>query len=392
MSVGRVLTALLVVFSVTAGVHYYLWARLVRDAGWAEPWTRVAGILLAVLGLSLPAALVAPRVFGRGLASPIAWVGYVWMGAMFFFFVVVAGTDLVVLVVRALASLSGSPPPDEERRRVVARALAGLVGLVAGGASVAALATALRPVGVKKVQVPTARLPAALRGFRIVQMSDIHVGPTLGRAFVEDLVAKCNAQKPDVVAITGDLVDGSVAELGSAVEPLRNLVARHGVFFVTGNHEYYSGADEWIAFLRGLGVTVLRNERVALTQDGVTLQLAGVDDWTARGFGGDHGADLEKALRGWDGLDALVLLAHQPKAALEAAKRGVSLQLSGHTHGGQLFPFNFLVRLQQPFVLGLHMLEQTRIYVSPGTGYWGPPMRLGFPAEITHLELVPAMA
>ena len=242
------------------------------------------------------------------------------------------------------------------------------------------------------------RLPHGMSGYTIVQLSDVHVGPTIGLDFIEQLVATTNALSPDLVVITGDLVDGSVQELGALVAPLAKLRARDGVYFVTGNHEYYSGADSWIKQLKALGVRVLRNERVAIraashdgSQNGEGFDLAGVDDWTAHTFGNGHGMDLDRALSGRDQERVLVLLAHQPKAIFQAARAGVDLQLSGHTHGGQLFPFNFLVRLQQPYVDGLHAHGDTLIYVSRGTGYWGPPMRVGAPAEVTHLELVRAV-
>ncbi len=246
----------------------------------------------------------------------------------------------------------------------------------------------LRAVAIRRVIVPLTKLPRSLSGYSIVQLTDIHVGPTIGRAFIEQLVRKTNAASPDLIVITGDLVDGSVEELGPLVEPLRGLRAPDGVFFVTGNHEYYSGADAWIAFVESLGIRVLRNERLALRDGGAGgLDLAGVDDWGAKELLLHHGPDLPKALAGRDEARAVVLLAHQPKAVVEAAEKGVDLVLSGHTHGGQMFPFNYLVSLQQPFVEGLHRVDGTQIYVSRGTGYWGPPMRLGAPAEITHLVL-----
>jgi predicted MPP superfamily phosphohydrolase len=212
----------------------------------------------------------------------------------------------------------------------------------------------------------------------------VHVGPTLGREFIEELVARTNAENPDIVAITGDLVDGSVEQLREHVAPLAKLRAKHGVYFVTGNHEYYSGVDEWIGELGRIGVKVLRNERVSLA-DG--LDLAGVDDHSAKQMRDDHGPDLGRALAGRDTSRALVLLAHQPRAIHEAAKHGVDLQLSGHTHGGQIWPWNFMVRLQQPYVAGLVKHGDTQLYVSSGTGYWGPPMRLGTTPEITKIVL-----
>ena len=193
--------------------------------------------------------------------------------------------------------------------------------------------------------------------------------------------------QPDIIAITGDLVDGSTKDLGPEVEGLRELQARYGVFFVTGNHEYYSGVDDWLSFLPTLGIRVLRNERVEVEHQGATLDIAGVDDWTAHHFGPKHGADLDSALQGRNTNRPLILLAHQPRQFADAARRGVDLQLSGHTHGGQIFPFNFIVDAVEPHLLGLHQKENSMLYVSKGTGYWGPPMRLFIPAEITEIEL-----
>jgi hypothetical protein len=215
----------------------------------------------------------------------------------------------------------------------------------------------------------------------------MHVGPTIGRAFVEDVVREANALVPDMIVITGDLVDGTVEQLRDLVAPLRDLRAPDGVFFVTGNHEYYSGADAWIAHLRTLGIRILRNERVAIRD---LFDLAGVDDARSRGMAPGHGQDVPRALAGRDASRPVVLLAHQPKALKDAVPAGVDLQLSGHVHGGQMVPFNWLARLDQPVVAGLHRIEKTWVYVSTGTGYWGPPMRVGPGAEVTRIELVVA--
>jgi uncharacterized protein len=220
-----------------------------------------------------------------------------------------------------------------------------------------------------------------------VQLSDVHIGPTIDGAWLRGIVDRVNALEPDMVAITGDLVDGSVAELAAHVAPLADLRAKHGVYFVTGNHEYYSGVDAWIEELERLGVRVLRNERVEIGDGDAVFDLAGIDDHRAKDFGRGHGADLEKATAGRDESRELVLLAHQPKQVVEAAKKGVGLQLSGHTHGGQIFPWGIFVWLDQRFVAGLDRLGDTQVYTSRGTGYWGPPMRVGAPAEITELCL-----
>jgi predicted MPP superfamily phosphohydrolase len=268
---------------------------------------------------------------------------------------------------------------DPERRLLLQRLLGGAAAAVATGLGLYAYRQGTGRVAVKEVEVKLPKLPAALDGFVIAQLTDVHVGPTIGRAFIEEIVRTTNALRPDVVAITGDLVDGSVTELGESVAPLAELSPRHGTFFVTGNHEYYAGVDEWMAHLPSLGIKVLRNERVSIGGE-AGFDLAGIDDYHAR-------PDLGRALAGRDASRALVLLAHQPKAVLEAAMHGVGLQLSGHTHGGQIWPWGYAVRLQQPYVAGLARHGDTTLYVSRGTGYWGPPMRLNAPAEITRITL-----
>lgn len=389
MSVGRLLAFFGVVFTVSSAIHYYLWARLVRDVAWPAPHGRTLGWLLALLAVVVPLSIPLSRYLPREVASPIYWVLFTWLGLMFLLFALLVPADLLRGIAWIIERLAGGPV-DPERRLFLARVFGGVVGVGALGLGGYGLFSVLRPIEVKPVRVALSELPAALSGFVIAQITDVHVGPTIGRAFIEELVDKTNAMQPDIVAITGDLVDGSVETLGPLVAPLARLKARHGVYFVTGNHEYFSGADAWVRHLESLGIKVLRNERVSIDRDGVGLDLAGVDDPTGGNFLPDHGPDLARALAGRDTARPLILLAHQPKAIHEAAAHGVALQISGHTHGGQIFPFGLLVPLQQPYVAGLHRHRDTAIYVSRGTGYWGPPMRVGAPAELTRLELVRA--
>jgi predicted MPP superfamily phosphohydrolase len=392
MSLSRLLVFLCVVVGADALMHYALWARLVRDPGFSVGWTRALTIALVLLALLPVAAMTATRLAPRAVVSPLAWVAMTWLGLLFFAVVLLGVVDVgrgaLWLVRRTVAAAATAAPLDPGRREAISRLFAGAVATTVLGLGGWSLFEGLRAVALKRVLVPLSKLPRTLSGYKIVQLTDIHVGPTIGREFIEQIVRKTNAASPDLIVITGDLVDGTVEQLGALVEPLRQLRAPDGVFFVTGNHEYYSGADEWIAHLETLGIRVLRNEHLRLRDGGEGgLDLAGVDDWTAKQMLPHHGPDLPKALAGRDEARALVLLAHQPKAIVEAAQRGVDLVLSGHTHGGQLFPFMYLVALQQPYVDGLHRHEGTAIYVSRGTGYWGPPMRLGAPAEITLLEL-----
>jgi predicted MPP superfamily phosphohydrolase len=388
MPVSRLFTFIAIALSLLAGIHYYLWARLVRDPRWAAPWGMIGGTLLSLLALSIPLSLIVGR--GRGdLRRGLAFGGYVWLGVMFLFLTVVFSTDLLRLLAALGRRIAAVQPFDLQRRTLLARVTAGATGLLVSGLAAVALRSVRRPVDVRKVSVRLDRLPRGQDGFRIVQLTDLHVGPTIGRAFIEEIVARTNALTPDLIAITGDLVDGTVADLAPAIEPLTKLRAPHGVYFVTGNHEYFSGAEAWLSELNRIGIRVLRNERVAIGNGTDAFDLAGVDDRSATHYGGlPPGEALARALAGRDQSREVVLLAHQPRTLLDADQFDIGLQLSGHTHGGQMWPFNFVVRLQQPFVAGLHRRGNSQIYVSCGTGYWGPPMRLGAPAEITEIRLL----
>ncbi|UQA38184.1 metallophosphoesterase [Streptomyces cavourensis] len=265
--------------------------------------------------------------------------------------------------------------------------------VVGGAAAAAGLATVgygtanvLSGPTVKRVTVPLAKLPRAAHGFRIAVVSDIHIGPILGRAHTRRIVDTINSTSPDLVAVVGDLVDGSVADLGSAAEPLAGLRARHGSFFVTGNHEYFSGAEQWVNHVRELGLIPLENARVETGG----FDLAGVNDIAGETEG--QGPDFGRALGDRDRSRAAVLLAHQPVVIHDAVRHGVDLQLSGHTHGGQLWPGNYLAELANPTVAGLERYGDTQLFVSRGAGAWGPPVRVGAPADITVVELASRQA
>ncbi len=381
MSVGRMIFALVVMTTITASLHGYIWVRLVRDAAWGPPWGRILTGTVLALAILVPVAFVGMRWLPRALNAPLAWGAYVWLGLLLYLFLLTVMSD----VGRGAAAIAGALPADPDRRRWLARTIAASIGTASGLLGLEGAVAVARGFEVKRVRVPLARLPKQASGYSIVQISDVHVGPTIGRGFVEQVVGAANALSPDMMVITGDLVDGTVDQLRALVEPLRDLRARDGVYFVTGNHEYYSGADEWIEHLESLGIRVLRNERVAIRD---AFDLAGVDDTSAHRMLPGHGQDVARALAGRDPSRAVVLLAHQPKAVRDAERADVDLQLSGHAHGGQLVPFNWLVLLDQPFVAGLHLVANTWIYVNTGTGYWGPPMRVGTRAELTHLELI----
>jgi uncharacterized protein len=305
----------------------------------------------------------------------------------------VVAADLVRVANRWLARMrrrqeSDLLPSDPSRRAV----LGGMVnfGMVGTAASLAGVgfAQARSLPEVVEIEVPIEGLPEAAEGFRIVQLTDVHIGPTIRRDFLEQVVELTNGLEPDLVAITGDLVDGYVPQLAEHVAPLSRLRARHGSFFVTGNHEYYWDGPAWCEEVQRLGLTVLCNEHRVIEHEGARLLVAGATDVQAgRGVPG-HASDPATAREGAPPCDVDILLAHQPRSIYAAAKAGYDLQISGHTHGGQYFPTNLLVHLVQPYVAGLHLHERTLIYVSRGTGYWGPPMRVGAPHEITLLRLV----
>jgi predicted MPP superfamily phosphohydrolase len=376
-----------IVLTITGALHYYLWARLVRDAGLPTWLHRSLTGVAVLLYLSFPITFWLSRALPPHDGQTLLLVLWSWLGFLFLLFVLLVIADVGRLAYFGVSRVALGAPVDAERRQTLARLLAGGVALAGFGLGVVGVVDALTRLLVKEVRIKLGRLPAALSGTTIVQLSDVHIGPTLRREFLAKVVARTNELQPDVVVITGDLVDGSVESLAPLVEPLRELKARFGVYFVTGNHEYYSGAPQWCDKLGELGVRVLRNERVSIGDSRGSYDLAGVDDLEGRRHGGGHGADLEKALRGRDRTRELVLLAHQPRMVFEAMRHGVGLQLSGHTHGGQLWPWRWFVLLQQPVIAGLARFGQTQVYVNSGTGYWGPPMRLGVPAEITKVIL-----
>jgi predicted MPP superfamily phosphohydrolase len=384
--VSRVLLIVLVLLAVASllvGAHVYLAQRLVLEPGLAPPWREALLGLLAGLGASLVLQPLAERGPAPRLGHALAWPASLWMGLAFLLLLLLGVSD-VALWLLGSAALAASGTADGEASAAGARAVGVLaIAFVAGAWG---LRSALRPPDRRRVEIPLARWPKGLDGFRIVQISDVHIGPLLGRRFAERVVAQVNALEPDLVAITGDLVDGSVRRLAADVEPFASLEARHGVFFVTGNHDHYSDADAWAEHVARLGFRVLRNERVCIREGGAAFDLIGVDDHRGDWIRGG-GEDLPKALDGRDPERPSVLLAHDPSTFKRASALGVDLQISGHTHGGQIWPFGALVRLAIPFVAGRYRRNGAELYVSRGTGFWGPPMRLFAPAEIGELIL-----
>ncbi|ASY34603.1 metallophosphoesterase [Streptomyces sp. CLI2509] len=443
--------ALLLVLALLGLAHWYLWRRLVRDTTRGSGPARTLGTVFFVAApVLMLAAFAGSRAFPFGVLRVVAWPGYLWAAlALYLLLAVALGELLRPLLFRVMRGRYGRegeetvpvaaavgapeeaeraasgpvpapgpvpaapapvrapdpvpvpgatpapepvrdqaprPAPATSRRLFVSRIVGGAAGAAALGTVGRGAYGVLRGPRLKHVTIPLAKLPRSAHGFRIAVVSDIHLGPILGHAHTRRIVDTINGAQPDAVAVVGDLVDGSVAELGHAAQPLSDLRARHGAYFVTGNHEYYSGADEWIDEVRELGLRPLENARVELPG----FDLAGVNDIS----GEDHHAapDYDKALGDRDPARASVLMAHQPVMIHEAVEHHVDLQLSGHTHGGQLFPGNLLARAANPTVAGLDHYGDTTLYVTRGAGAWGPPVRVGAPSDITVVTLAAGSA
>ncbi len=370
----RGLALLLVMSSLIVGLHYYLGLRLIRDAALTEPFATAAWATLWVSFASIFGGFIGGRLLGRRLAKVLQWVGFVWMGAFGLLFVLTAVSDLGFVVA------SRFTPVDPAWSVLRAEAVfAVVVPALLWGFFVS------RRPETKRVTVDVPGLHPVLDGFRIAQISDVHIGETLGRDFAQLVTDQVNALDADLVAVTGDLIDGSVPRLRDDVAPLGGLRGKHGVFYVTGNHEYYHGGSAWQAEGRRLGWTVLHNEH-RLIADG-KLVIGGVTDLEGARFSEAHAPDVALAFAQAPADVTRVLLAHQPRFARHAKDARVSLMLSGHTHGGQIFPFMFFVKLQQPVIGGFEVLHGVPTYTSNGTGYWGPPFRIGPRGEVTEITL-----
>jgi hypothetical protein len=429
--VGQALAFFGIVITVLGLIHYYLWRRLVRATTRTSRARRIGTWTVVALALLVIAAFAGSRVLPRDLALIASWIGFLWLAAMFYLLVGLAVLELPALVARimlrrrartraavpvpALVGAAGDRPDQDggdradeagdgartgdsgdgartgdsgdgsevSRRLFLARTVAITAGLAAAGLVSSGIGSALGPPRLTRVSIPLARLPRSADGLRIALISDIHLGPLRGIEHTRRVVEMVNGLDADFVSMVGDLVDGSVAELGAAAAPLREMRSKQGTFFVTGNHEYFSGHEEWLVEIERLGMRPLRNEWLELAGG---LDLAGVNDPTGGSYG--DGPDFDRALAGRDPARPVVMLSHQPVQAQEAAARGVDLQLSGHTHGGQMVPFNLIVRASgQPVVSGLGEVDGMPVYVTNGAGFWGPPVRVGAPPDITLVDL-----
>jgi predicted MPP superfamily phosphohydrolase len=372
--------SLAVPLALVGGLHYFLWSMLNTTSTFGTLFSDGLGVYLALSTLTIPAGLLSLRTRNPRLGATLSWVGLMALGMFSSLFV------LALLRATLLPALDWLGVPVVSWYEASAWGVVALAFL----ATAAGLFVARMSPAVVHIDIPINGLPAGLQGFRIAQITDIHIGPTIGQGYLQRIVNMVNALQADLVAITGDVVDGDVPTLQDLVAPLQHLKAREGVALVLGNHELYSGAPAWVLEYRRLGLKVLLNEHFIVHRDSATLAVAGVTDHSAGRFFADLACDPHAAIRGeGETADARLLLAHQPVTAPAGADAGYHLALHGHTHGGQWWPWNHFVRMQQPVVKGLHRFGSMWSYTSVGTGYWGPPKR-HFRSEITLLTLRPA--
>lgn len=372
-----------VALAVVAALTFWLHRRLVVATGISGRWAMVADtVLLIGMVLGVCAFLVGMGVLDPAWARPVGFAGYTWWAVVFYLILGSLLLGLVSLAIRAVSRLRGRGRQVRPQRWLQ---IATVVVVVASAVIVGYGLTEANRVTATEETARIARLPQPFDGLRIALVTDLHVGPARGASFTRRVVREVNAAHPDVVILGGDLADGTVAEVGRDLHPLRDLRAPLGVFGVSGNHEYLAGdGGAWLDYWQTLGVRPLRNERVELHREGAVIDLAGVYDATAPD---PYAPDPAKALTGHDPNRVLIYLAHQPRQATDVQGRGVDLQLSGHTHGGQLWPFGYLVGLQQPVVEGFGDVGDVRVFTSRGAGAWGPPVRVGAPPQIAVLTL-----
>lgn len=385
-----------VAFTIWFLIHLYLSLRIIPPLGLKKPmrWLLWAMALTLFLLVPLTAFLrtIHPAPF---FYNALFWTSFIAAGYILLLFPFMAAKDLACLLLkifgaiksRLAASGGGHPPHNAERRNFLTNAINLGVISVSGLLSGVAITNARAVPAVKEVDVPIPGLKESLDGFRIAHITDTHISHSIHRSFMQGVVDAVNNLKPDLISFTGDMVDGLPREMARDVAPVAGLKARHGVFFVTGNHDYYWDLNGWLKESKKNGMTVLINEHKVIFHGECKIMVAGVTDYSAGHYVPFHRTDPDKAVNGAPECDFRIMLAHQPKSAPGVSRTGVDLQLSGHTHGGQFFPWNLVIPLLHPVKPGLHRYNGMWVYVSRGSGYWGPPYRLGAPSEITLLTL-----
>ena len=370
-------------------VHYYLWLRLVKDTGLNGLYKDIGTYFLIICSISFPIALIMDKMTSLKYSFPLLWFAYLWLGTIMLLFFLLFSIDIIKFLFYIFSKLTstGNETVNIEKRAFISKTIASVTlssVFIAAGIGVK---NYYSKAIVKRYKVLLKGLPKVFKGFNIVQISDLHLGQMMKGSTLEQIVDQVNSLKPDIVAITGDLADGSAVKLLQEASSLKKLKAAKGVFFVTGNHEYYNGVEEWTSVIEKMGIQILNNQNIKIKKQDDYFYLAGVTDHEGKRFGKEHAADFSKALSGLENNETKILLAHQPIAVKKASKYGTDLVLAGHTHGGQIWPFNYLVYLQQPYLKGFYDYNGTKLYVNQGTGCWGPPLRLGSENEITQIIL-----
>jgi uncharacterized protein len=373
--------------------HYYLWRKFFINTKFKKSLINTGTSLLIILALLFPIAALIRKFYYFRYSFQLSWIAYLWLGVMMLLFFLFIFSDLITIIFlvsskfKSKTKLNYNEIENLNRRKIIARLIAQGVSLGVFGASCLGVKNYYSAAKVKQLPIFLTGLPKNFKGFKIVQISDLHIGQMMTGSTLRKIVDKINHLKPDLIAITGDLVDGSPDRLLPEMTALKDLKAVMGVFFVTGNHEYYNGIVQWTPEIKKMGIRILNNENIKIKRGNDFLYLAGVTDHRAKRFGKEYAADFKKALSGLEKDKKKILLAHQPASIWEASEHGADLVLAGHTHGGQIWPVNYLVYLQQPYLKGLHQYKKTKLYINQGTGCWGPPMRLGSFNEITEIIL-----
>ncbi|MCS5644746.1 MAG: metallophosphoesterase [Candidatus Marinimicrobia bacterium] len=370
-------------------IHGYVAWRIIPTLGISSSQTNLAYTTVFILSL-LPIIPIALRMSGNEskLIDRLSFLGYTSLGFFTLSFFIFVAKDLVLQLIALFSYLINEDNPfDNSKRDFIKKSVSiAMISLAGTGTGFGFYSSRKGPT-IMDQDIFLESLPAGFENFTIAQISDLHVGPTIKRPYVENVLKKISHLNPDLIAVTGDLVDGSVKYLKSDLQPLKDMIAPYGTFFVTGNHEYYSGVDQWLDETDRLGMKNLINTNEIISKSGDEIAIAGITDLNAHQINLSHRSDPELALASLPKDIIKIVLAHQPNSIHAVHKVGADLQLSGHTHGGQFWPFTYPVKLASTYIAGYYDHFGTQIYVNRGTGYWGPPLRIGVPAEITLIRL-----